>query len=82
MASEMMKSDPIIHCVAKNRADAAEYIMETLSLPGLTFEVLGHVVLNGRCIQRYSHWTRLATFFGILASPYDVSKLAAIRPRE
>ncbi|KAI9765619.1 MAG: hypothetical protein M1839_005413 [Geoglossum umbratile] len=76
MASEMMKTDPVLHRVVKTRDEAADYIESILAIPGLTCEVMGHVIVNGRCIKRYNKWFRMATFFGVLAPPYDISKLA------
>jgi hypothetical protein len=79
MASEMMKTNPILHRVVKSQDEAADYIESVLSIPGLTCEIMGHVIVNGRCIKRYNKWLRIATYFGILAPPYDVSKLAVFR---
>lgn len=76
MASEMIRARPILHRVVKSRAEAAAYVDHVMALDGLTVEVLGHVIVNGRCIKRYNKWLRLATWFGILAEPYDVTKLA------
>ncbi|KAL9608897.1 MAG: hypothetical protein Q9167_006293 [Letrouitia subvulpina] len=76
MASEMIRTRPILHRVVKSRAEAAYYVDHIMALDGLTVEVLGHVIVNGRCIKRYNKWLRLATWFGILAEPYDVTKLA------
>lgn len=76
MASEMIRTRPILHRVVKSRAEAAAYVDHIMALDGLTVEVLGHVIVNGRCIKRYNKWLRLATWLGILAEPYDVTKLA------
>ncbi|KAL8741854.1 MAG: hypothetical protein Q9190_005589 [Brigantiaea leucoxantha] len=76
MASEMIRTRPILHRVVTSRAEAGDYIDHIMAIEGLTVEVLGHVIVNGRCIQRYNKWTRLSTWLGILAEPYDVTKLA------
>ncbi|KAH0556910.1 hypothetical protein GP486_005299 [Trichoglossum hirsutum] len=79
MASKMMKADPILHCVVKDQDEAADYVGSILSMPDLTCEVMGHVIVNGRCVGRYNRFFRNTTYFGILAPPYDVSKLAVSR---
>ena len=76
MASEMMKTKPVLHRVVKSRGLAAEHIEHILSIDGLIVEVMGHVIVNGRCIARYNNWTRLANWLGILAGPYDIGRLA------
>ena len=76
MASEMMRTRPILHRVVKSKAEAADYIDHIMAIDGLTIEVVGHIIVNGKCVQRYNKWLRLSTFFGILAEPYDITKLA------
>lgn len=77
MASEMMKNKPVLHRVVRSRGLAAQYIEEILNLDDLTVEILGHVIVNGRCVARYSTWLRWASWLGILAPPYDIAKLMA-----
>ena len=79
MASEMMKTKPVLHKVVKDRRQAAEYINAVLAIPGLTCELLGHVVVEGKCVKRYNKWFRWATYIGIMAPPYDITKLAKIK---
>lgn len=79
MASEMMKTKPVLHKVVKDRRQAAEYINAVLAIPGLTCELLGHVVVEGKCVKRYNKWLRWATYIGIMAPPYDITKLAKIK---
>ena len=50
MANEMIQEEPVLHKVVKTEREAGEHIREVLAQPGLLFEVMGHVVLNGRCI--------------------------------
>ena len=76
MASELMKNKPILFKVAKNEADAEHYIEHMLRKPGMVFEILGHVIIDGRCVKRYSKAVRWSKFLGVLASPYDITKLA------
>lgn len=52
MASEMMKTKPVLHRVVKSKGSAAEYINQIFNIEGLVVEVMGHVVVNGRCIAR------------------------------
>lgn len=75
MASEMMKTKPVLHQVVKSRGLAAEHIDHILNIDGLIVEVMGHVIVNGRCIARYNNWLRLSNWLGILAGPYDIGKL-------
>lgn len=79
MASEMMKTKPVLHRVVKSKGSAAEYIDHIFNIEGLIVEVMGHVVVNGRCIARYSSWARLSSYFGILAGPYDLVQAGILR---
>ena len=78
MASEMMKTKPVLHRVVKSRGLAAEYIDHILAIDGLVVEVMGHVIVNGRCIQRYNQWLRMSNWLGLLAGPYDTGKLTKV----
>lgn len=82
MASEMMKTKPVLHRVVKSRGLAAEYIDRILNIDGLAVEVMGHVILNGRCIERYNQILRLSNWFGLLAGPYDINRLTIITQGE
>ena len=79
MASEMMKTKPVLHRVVKSKGSAAEYIDHIFNIDGLVVETMGHIVVNGRCIARYNKWTRLSSYFGILAGPYDLAKAGILR---
>ena len=81
MVSEMMKTDPVLHRVATDRAEAAEYMRAILSKPGLTCELMGHIIVNGRCVKRYNKWLQWSSLFGILAPPFDLTSLAMPRDR-
>ncbi|KAL8832879.1 MAG: hypothetical protein Q9170_004699 [Blastenia crenularia] len=78
MASEMMKTKPVLHRVVKSRGLAAEYIDRILAIDGLVVEVMGHVIVSGRCIQRYNPWFRLSNWLGLLAGPYNIGKLTMV----
>jgi hypothetical protein len=77
MASKFMEEQPIIQRTVKNQDEANRFIMTMLEIPGLTFELKGHVFLNGRCIYRYNPWLRWSAIFGILTEPFRVDKLLA-----
>lgn len=78
MASEMMKTNPVLHRVLKSRGLAAEYIDRILSIDGLVVEIMGHVIVNGRCIKRYNPWFKLSNWFGLLAGPFDIWPLTVV----
>lgn len=81
MASEMMQTDPVLHKVVQNRQEATEYIDAILRKPGLVFEVMGHVIINGRCVCRMNKWFRWCTLFGVLAPPFNVANIALRQKR-
>lgn len=81
MASEMMKTDPVLHRVLNDRGEAGQYISEMLKRRGLTFEFMGNVIIDGRCVHKYNTWFRWSTLFGILARPFDVERLARYNRR-
>ncbi|KAI0381946.1 hypothetical protein F5Y04DRAFT_280177 [Hypomontagnella monticulosa] len=76
MVSEMMKEHPVIHRVVRKEEEADEFMYEILNTEGLTFELLGHVFINRRCIKRYNRWFNWSSVFGILVSPFNLRKLA------
>lgn len=77
IAAEMNKvSDPILHTVVQNRSEAAKHVQEILNLPDLIVEIGGHVIVNGRAIRRRNPWLSLSRYIGLLAPPFDVTKLA------
>lgn len=76
MASELMKNRPILHKVAKGERDAEQYIEAMLRKPGMVFEVVGHVITEGRVIKRYRRPLRWSKVLGVLADPYDITRLA------
>jgi hypothetical protein len=76
MASEFMIEQPILQRTVRTNADANTYIRTMLEKPGMMFEINGHVFLNGRCVARYNSWLSWSTFFGILASPFDLNKIS------
>lgn len=77
MASKFMEEKPTLQRTVKSVREADAFIMSMLKIPGLAFELKGHVFLNGRRIYRYSPWLRWSTFFGILAPPFRIDKLVA-----
>ena len=75
MISEMMKTKPVLHRVVKSRGLAAEHIDRILNIDGLVVDIMGHVIVNGRCIQRHNQIFSLASWMGLLAGPFDIGKL-------
>ncbi|KAI4119219.1 MAG: hypothetical protein LQ345_000813 [Seirophora villosa] len=78
MASEIMKTKPVLHRVVKSRGLAAEYIDRILDIDGLVMEMMGHVIVNGRCIQEYHPWFQWSNWLGLLAAPYDLGKVTVV----
>ncbi|EMD01098.1 hypothetical protein BAUCODRAFT_135834 [Baudoinia panamericana UAMH 10762] len=76
MASELMQNEPVIHRVVTTYAEANQMVEAMLRKPGVMFEVLGHLVVDGRCVKGYRHHIRWSKILGVLASPYDISLLA------
>ena len=76
MASEMVKSRPVLHRVVKTRQEAAECIDRILEIDGIAVEVKGHIIVQGRCIQKYSRWLAPSSWLGVLAQPFNVRKMA------
>lgn len=79
MASTMMESKPIIHRVVRDEREAEDYISSILASQGLVLEILGHVVINGRCVARFNPWLSPASWFGVLAPPFDITSVAQPR---
>ncbi|KAI4137528.1 MAG: hypothetical protein LQ341_005110 [Variospora aurantia] len=77
IASQMNKvSDPVLHTVVRERLDAAGHMEEILKIPGLIVETGGHIIINGHSIKRRNPWFSAATYIGLLAAPYDITKSA------
>ncbi|KAI4287940.1 MAG: hypothetical protein L6R35_002802 [Caloplaca aegaea] len=77
IASQMNKvSDPVLHTVVRERLDAAGHMEEILKIPGLIVETGGHIIINGYSIKRRNPWFSTATYIGLLAAPYDITKSA------
>lgn len=76
MASEIMQTKPVIHRVVKDSFEAEQYMDSMLRLPDCMFEILGHLVVNGRCVKRFSWHLRWSKILGVMARSYDLTKLA------
>lgn len=76
MASVIMKDKPVIQRVVATDWEAEQFMDAMLRIPDCVFEIMGHVVINGRCVKRYNHHVRWSNFMGVLAPPYDVTRLA------
>lgn len=70
----IMRDRPVLHHVVKDEQQASAFIEEILRKDGLVCEVMGHIVINGRCVKRYRS-LRWSSFFGVLAPPFDVTKI-------
>ncbi|KAK1835009.1 hypothetical protein QBC39DRAFT_299898 [Podospora conica] len=79
MVSEMMKDNPVIHRVVESEVKAEQFIQELFSTQGLVIELMGHVFVNGRCVERYSQWWNWSTIFGVLVSRCNIEKLLSRR---
>ena len=77
IASQMNKnSDPVLHTVVPGRTEAADHMQEILKIPGLIVETSGHIIVNGYSIKRRNQWLSAARYIGLLAAPYDITKMA------
>lgn len=79
MVSEMMKEKPVIHRVVHCESEAEKLIHEILNTPGLIVELLGHIFINGKRVQRYNRYFSWFNIFGVLVSPYNVQGLLSAR---
>lgn len=79
MASEMIRTEPVIHRVVKNREEAGKYLEAIFRQPEIACEVLGHVIVQGRCVKKFGKSLRWSGLLGVLARPYDLTRLATWR---
>lgn len=78
IAAEMNRyNEPVLHAVVQTRADAADHVQWLLALPGLVIEMHGHVICNGRSVHRRNEWLSRSKYIGLLAPPFDITKLAS-----
>ncbi len=77
ISSVLMRDRPVLHRVVKDKKEASIFIEAILRKDNLICEVLEHVVINGRCVERYGLLRRLrwSRFLGVVARPYDVRRL-------
>ena len=68
MASQMMRHKPVLHRVVKSRMEAGRYLEAIFRQPDIAAEVLGHIVLNGRCIKRFGRRVRWSNILGYVDS--------------
>ena len=80
MASEMMRYKPVLHKVVRNRTEAGKYLDALFRQPDLACEVLGHVIVQGRCIKKFRRKIRLSHILGVLARPLDLRKMSTRGP--
>lgn len=75
ISAVMMRDRPVLHRIVKTKKKADVFIEAVLRREGIVCEVLGHVVINGRCVMRRSRFT-WSTVFGVLARPFDINRIA------
>jgi hypothetical protein len=70
-----MRDRPVLHRVVKSEEEAGVFMEAVLQRESLVCEVLGHVVVGGRCVGRYAkvNWSLV---FGVLSKPSGVAKIA------
>ena len=77
IASQIHRDNqPVLHAVVRERSEAAEFVQRIMDPRGLVIEISGHIVIDGKCVHRRSEWLNWARYFGLLAAPFDVSKIA------
>lgn len=62
--------------MVSDRSEAAKYVQEILDLPGLIVEIGGLVIVEGRAIRQRNPWLSWSRYIGLLAAPFDVTKVA------
>ena len=75
-------SDPIFHTVGAERMEAARHVEQTLRLEGLIIEFGGHIIVDGGAIKAQYQLLSWSRYIGLLAAPFDVTKMAISRPGE
>ncbi|KAF2471137.1 uncharacterized protein BDR25DRAFT_367836 [Lindgomyces ingoldianus] len=76
ISTVIMRDKHIIHLVVKEE-QADRYMKALLARKGLIYEVLGHVITNGKCLRRYGLGLRWSMLLGVLAPPFHLKKVAA-----
>jgi hypothetical protein len=71
----IMRDRPVLHRVVKSEEEAGVFMEAVLQREGLVREVLGHVVVGGRCVGTCAkvNWSLV---FGVLSKPSDIVKIA------
>lgn len=75
ISAVIMRDRPVLHRIVKTKKEADVFMEAVLRREGIVCEVLGHVVINGRCVMRRSRLT-WSTVFGVLARPFDIGRIA------
>lgn len=79
ISAVIMRDRPVLHQIVKTRKDADAFVEAVLRKEGIVCEVLGHVVIDGRCVKRVGRFT-WSTMMGVLAEPFNVGKIAMASP--
>lgn len=72
----MMRNAPILHRVVSDREEAAEFVEAILRQKNMICEIMGHVMLNGRCVKRHHRRFRWCHVAGVLANPFNLETIA------
>lgn len=75
ISAVIMRDRPVLHRIVKTKKDADVFVEAILRKEGILCEVLGHIVVNGRCVKRHGRFT-WSTVIGVLASPFNIAKIA------
>ncbi|OAL47923.1 hypothetical protein IQ07DRAFT_108064 [Pyrenochaeta sp. DS3sAY3a] len=75
ISAVIMRDRPVLHQIVKTSKDADAFMEAILRKEGIVCEVLGHVVIDGRCVKRVGRLT-WSTVIGVLAEPFNVGKIA------
>ncbi|CAI6286853.1 unnamed protein product [Periconia digitata] len=75
ISSVIMRDRPVLHRIVKTEKEADVFVEAILRKEGIVCEVLGHVVINGRCVKRSGRFS-WSTIIGILAKPIDVGRIS------
>ncbi|OCK96586.1 uncharacterized protein K441DRAFT_657280 [Cenococcum geophilum 1.58] len=76
ISTVIMRDKHVINLVVKEE-QADQYMKALLAKKGLIYEVLSHVIVNGKCVRKYGLGLQWSMLLGVLAPPYDLKKITA-----
>jgi len=77
ISSVIMQDRPVLHRIVRTNKEANIFVEAVLRKEGIVCEVLGHVVINGRCVKMRGRFEWSAVL-GILARPFNVSRISIV----